>query len=131
MDDEHGGELIYGNPLAGPADVAGWRLEGEASITFPNGRMRIENLRDPGEGQSANLVFWCPEDFPDGIEITWDFWPVRETLPGYRALTGALFGLMNVWLAFPYLETSMQETVEALRVKIDQAEEHLALLSGD
>jgi uncharacterized membrane protein len=60
-----------------------------------------------------------------------DFWPVRETLPGYRALTGALFGLMNVWLAFPYLETSMKETVEALRVKVAQAEEHLALLSGD
>lgn len=90
MDDEHGGELIYGNPLAGPADVAGWRLEGEASITFPNGRMRIENLRDPGEGQSANLVFWCPEDFPDGIEITWDFWPVRE--PGLCILFFAARG---------------------------------------
>ena len=29
-----------------------------------------------------------------------EFWPVRETLP--RVIPG-LFGLMNVWLAFPYL----------------------------
>lgn len=38
------------------------------------------------------------------------FWPVRETYPFFRVVTGALFGLMNVWLAFPYLETAMKET---------------------
>jgi hypothetical protein len=90
MDGAQGGELIYDNPLAGPGDVVGWRLEGEASITFPNGRMRIENLRDPAEGQAANLVFWCPEDWPDGIEIAWDFWPVRE--PGLCILFFAARG---------------------------------------
>ena len=61
-----------------------------------------------------------------------NFWPVRETLPGYRALTGALFGLMNVWLAFPYLESSMQETVAALGEKLALAEQQLDfLVSGD
>lgn len=61
-----------------------------------------------------------------------EFWPVRETLPVYRAVTGALFGLMNVWLAFPYLEESMQEAVTATRHKLDQADYALsAAADGD
>jgi uncharacterized membrane protein len=55
-----------------------------------------------------------------------EFWPVRETLPGYRVLTGALFGIMNVWLAFPYLEMSMRETMEAIEAKLVVAEQRLA-----
>ncbi len=55
-----------------------------------------------------------------------EFWPVRETLPGYRLLTGALFGLMNVWLAFPYLESSMRETIEAVGEKLALAERRFA-----
>ncbi len=34
------------------------------------------------------------------------FWPARESLPHFRVLTGALFGAMNVWLIFPYLEAA-------------------------
>jgi len=37
-------------------------MEGEASISFSSGRMRMENLRDPAEGQKSNFVFWCPEE---------------------------------------------------------------------
>ncbi len=59
-----------------------------------------------------------------------EFWPVRETLPGYRLLTGALFGIMNVWLAFPYLERSMRETVESVEEKLALAEQRLAQLQG-
>ena len=59
-----------------------------------------------------------------------EFWPVRETLPAYRAITGALFGLMNVWLAFPYLERSLNETVAAVGGKLAQAEARLAALQG-
>ncbi len=36
--------------------------------------------------------------------------PVRESIPALRTLTGALFGVMNVWLAYPYVEETMQET---------------------
>jgi uncharacterized membrane protein len=61
-----------------------------------------------------------------------EYWPVRETLPGFRLLTGALFGLMNVWLAFPYLERSMRETVEALGERLEVAEQRLAAIqAGD
>jgi len=78
MDDFAFGEVLYDNPLASEADVAGFRMEGDAAVTFPQGRMRMENCRDPEEGQAANFVFWCPEDFPADIAVTWDFWPIRE-----------------------------------------------------
>ena len=59
-----------------------------------------------------------------------EFWPIRETLPGFRTLTGALFGMMNVWLAFPYLEESMTETSEIIAEKLARAEEMLAELTA-
>lgn len=36
--------------------------------------------------------------------------PVRESTPFFRTLTGGLFGIMNIWLAYPYVEEAMQET---------------------
>ena len=72
------GETVYQNPLATDADVAGFRLEGEASIGFRGGRLRMENLRDPAEGQKSNFVFWCPETFAADVSIEWEFWPVQE-----------------------------------------------------
>ena len=69
---------IYRNPLAGPGDLAGFRLEGDGAMTFPMGRMRLESLRPPADGQAANVVLWCPEDLPADVRIEWDFWPVRE-----------------------------------------------------
>jgi len=84
------GELLYENPLASEKDVRGWRLEGDAEISFPAGRMRMANRRDPAEGQAANFVFWCPEDFPADIVISWDFYPLRE--PGLCILFFAAKG---------------------------------------
>ncbi len=57
-----------------------------------------------------------------------EFWPVRETLPTYRLLTGALFGLMNVWLAFPYIEESMNEAHHRISARLRLAEQRLAEL---
>ncbi len=36
--------------------------------------------------------------------------PVRESTPLLRTLTGLAFGLANVWLAYPYVEESMDES---------------------
>jgi hypothetical protein len=83
-------DLIYENPLATQSDVAAFRLEGDAAISFPVGRMRIENRRDPSEGQKANLVYWCPQTLPADISIAWDFWPIRE--PGLCILFFAAAG---------------------------------------
>jgi hypothetical protein len=82
---------IYENPLASPQDTAGFVMEGQAIVTFPQGRMRMENKLDPAEGQKANYVYWCPEEFPDGIAVTWDFWPVKE--PGLAMLFFAARGI--------------------------------------
>ncbi|MDC7677084.1 DUF1961 family protein [Asticcacaulis machinosus] len=87
------GEIIYHNPLAKPEDVAGFKLEGEAKISFERGRMTLQNARDPGEGQASNFVFWCPEVFLDNIEISWKFWPVAE--PGLCILFFAAGGMLN------------------------------------
>jgi hypothetical protein len=84
-------DLVYHNPLASAADVSGFCLEGQAAISFPQGRMRMENLRDPAEGQKANFVYWCPEDLAADISVSWDFWPIRE--PGLCILFFAANGI--------------------------------------
>jgi len=83
-------EVLYENALAGPGDIAGWRMEGEGATSFPLGRMRMEGTRDPSEGQAANIVHWCPEPFPDHIRIRWDFHPIQE--PGLCILFFAAKG---------------------------------------
>ena len=94
-------ELIYENPLAAEADVARFCLEGEAAISFPQGRMRMENRRDPAEGQKANFVYWCPQDLPSDISISWDFWPILE--PGLCILFFAATGIQGQDLFDPGL----------------------------
>ncbi|WAC47659.1 DUF1961 family protein [Asticcacaulis sp. SL142] len=87
------GDIIYHNPLSKPEDIAAFKLEGEAKISFERGRMTLQNARDPSEGQASNFVFWCPETFPDNVEISWKFWPVAE--PGLCILFFAAGGILN------------------------------------
>lgn len=71
-------KLIYENPLSCEEDIRDFILEGSAVITFPEGRMRMENARSDKEGQKANYVLWCPEEFPSDVRIEWDFFPIKE-----------------------------------------------------
>ncbi len=48
-------------------------------------------------------------------------WPPRETVPAFRVLTGALFGLMNAWLGLPYVELSMRDTRAQILQKLARA----------
>jgi uncharacterized membrane protein len=50
-----------------------------------------------------------------------DFGIVRESSPLLRVLTGALFGIANAWLAFPYLEVSMKDTRQLIEAKLTKA----------
>ncbi|MBZ0285074.1 MAG: DUF2085 domain-containing protein [Anaerolineae bacterium] len=50
-----------------------------------------------------------------------NLWPPRETLPVFRVITGLLFGLMNAWLGFPYLELSMRDTQDQIENKLTRA----------
>ncbi len=71
-------KLIYENKLASPGDVKDFVMEGEAALSFPKGRLRLESLIDESEGQRSNFVFWCPNDFPADLRIEWDFYPISE-----------------------------------------------------
>lgn len=44
--------------------------------------------------------------------------PIRESTPFLRTLTGALFGVMNVWLAYPYVEEAMRDTRTLVATKL-------------
>lgn len=76
--------MTYHNPLRGPDDLDGFRLEGDGAMSFPQGRLRLESLRPPEDGQTANIVLWCPEDFGPDVTVEWNFWPIRE--PGLAIL---------------------------------------------
>ncbi|HEY44637.1 MAG TPA: DUF2085 domain-containing protein [Anaerolineae bacterium] len=60
------------------------------------------------------LVGVLPIALDGGTQILSSFpflsFPHRESTPFLRTVTGVLFGLMNVWMAFPYVEESMNET---------------------
>jgi hypothetical protein len=83
------GEVLYANPFSRRDDIASFRLEGEACITFPRGRMRMENAyeRDKEKGLHANFILWCPEEFGDHIAVSWDFRPRTDA------------GLAMIWIA--------------------------------
>jgi hypothetical protein len=49
------------------------------------------------------------------------FYPIRESTPFLRTLTGALFGLGNAWLVFPYIDESMIDTREMLETRLIKA----------
>lgn len=49
------------------------------------------------------------------------YYPIRESTPFLRTLTGAMFGIGNAWLAYPYIDDSMQETEEMIVSKLEQA----------
>lgn len=46
----------------------------------------------------------------------------RESTPLLRTVTGALFGLMNIWMAFPLVQESMDEVAAAVIPKLAAAE---------
>ncbi len=72
------GELIYENPLASEDDTKNFVMEGDASVTFPDGKMRLENNLDPALGQASNYVYWCDKKLPDSIIIEWNFKPLND-----------------------------------------------------
>ena len=50
-----------------------------------------------------------------------NFITLRESTPFFRTLTGFLFGSMNVWLAYPYLEESFLEIKNDIHLKLERA----------
>lgn len=96
-----GWQLLYHNPLHSVEDIVGFRMEGEGAVSFPLNRMRLESALCEEEGQKANLVLWCPEEFPPDIAVAWEFWPLRE--PGLAILFLAASGQGGIDLFDPSL----------------------------
>lgn len=72
------GSTIYRNPLRSPSGVAGFRLEGEARVSFPEGRMRLENVLSSELGRKSNFVYWFAPEFPASFAASWEFRVLRE-----------------------------------------------------
>ena len=84
-------KCIYENALSCEADIKDFVLEGSAKITFPEGKMRMENALSANEGQKANYVLWCPVDFPSDVRVEWKFQPLKE--PGLAILFFSALGI--------------------------------------
>lgn len=52
--------------------------EGDATVSFPDGKMRLENNLDPSLGQASNYVYWCDKKLPDSVIIEWSFKPLND-----------------------------------------------------
>lgn len=86
-------ERIYYNPLKSASDVKDWVMEGQVGLDFDSGVMRMRSLTSAEKGREANFVFWCPEVFPDDVEIRWNFTAVEE--PGLCILFFAARGILS------------------------------------
>lgn len=84
-----------------------------------------------GRGRLRPLPVWAwlvfgvlPMAIDGGTQLISGFpvvptgWGVRESTPLLRTITGLLFGMLNVWLAYPYLEESMGQTRATTSVKL-------------
>lgn len=49
---------------------------------------------------------------PIGVDGTTQMFGLRESNWWLRTLTGALFGLAAIWIAYPHVESAMQEVIE-------------------
>lgn len=101
-------KLIYENMLECEEDIKDFVLEGPGICTFPKKRMRmessnrIEDITDKEILKNSHFVYWLDKDFPDNIEITWDFYPIRE--PGLAIMFFAASGVNNESIFDNYLK---------------------------
>jgi uncharacterized membrane protein len=79
------------------------------------------------DGFSQLFSYWVtPPDGSAGSGLmaqVQQFLPLRESTPAMRAFTGALFGLMLVWLAYPQVNKGMMGTERDLANKLRRAED--------
>jgi uncharacterized membrane protein len=60
---------------------------------------------------------------PMAVDGTLQLLGILESTPLRRLITGGLFGLACVWLAFPYLEEGFQEIREEAAAQLNKAKE--------
>ena len=113
------GGLIYENPLSRAEDLAEFLLEGKALISFPKGRLRLENAESERLGQKANYVLWCKRVFPADMLLEIEFCPLRE--PGLAMLFFAASGRDGRGLFDPSLSPRTGEYAQSFVTLFDYA----------
>ncbi len=103
-------KIIYENPLESAADIENFVLEGKAVFSFENNRLRMKNALPAENGQKANFVLWCKNDFPSDLAIEWDFLPLEE--PGLGMIFFSAMGKNQVDLFDPCLEKRTGDYVQ-------------------
>lgn len=104
------GELIYENALLNQDALREFILEGKALISFPEGRLRLENAESEQLGQKANYVLWCKKEFPADMLMEIDFLPLRE--PGLAMLFFSASGRDGRGLFDPSLSPRTGEYIQ-------------------
>lgn len=72
------GPELHRNALRSPADVKGFRVEGQAEVGFPAGRLRLASRLDSSLGQKSNFVVWFDRQLPANFAAFWDFRVIRD-----------------------------------------------------
>lgn len=102
--------LLYGLPFVRgklpPLHWVGWVLLGLLPI---------------GLDGFSQLFTQYPYNEIGFFQMIFAWLPPRESTPQWRTFTGALFGLANVWLAYPYVNESMREVADEVGQKLAQA----------
>ena len=111
------GDLIYENPLSSPGFLSDFVLEGKALLSFPDGRLRLENAESEQLGQKANYVLWCKKAFPADMLLSVDFRPIRE--PGLAMLFFSASGRDGRGLFDPSLQPRTGEYAQYHHGDID------------
>ncbi len=97
---------IYGAILL--AGLA-YGLSGKRWRPMPGWAYVVFGLMPVGlDGGLQLLYYFLMQTFPS-LQL-----PSFESTPLRRVITGALFGLATVWLAYPYIQATFQEIVETL-----------------
>jgi len=71
------GKLIYENTFNDAGALAGWRMEGPGLAKIDQGQLWMHTTLTGEEKGRGNIVYWCPNDFPESFICEWDFTPTK------------------------------------------------------
>jgi uncharacterized membrane protein len=76
------------------------------------GGLAFALLRQRGKVRAPSLKVYALFLIPIAVDGLSQLVGLRESNWWLRTVTGAIFGLASVWLAYPYVEDAMQEVIE-------------------
>jgi uncharacterized membrane protein len=76
------------------------------------GGLAFALLRHRGKLRAPSLKVYALFLIPIAVDGLSQLVGLRESNWWLRTVTGAIFGLASVWLAYPYVEDAMQEVIE-------------------